>query len=147
MANPNIPNKALWLKASNPFWRRPYNRDGAHERRFASSVGSTSVYSRALLFLHHVDTMTRQKSPTQPLDASAAQALQPEAQAIEPTPEVTGEAATKPAIPAFKFPFSPASFAPGKNDNQGWHGKGNKPGHEKKIGPAPNGTRRSMGKR
>ncbi|WP_339510470.1 hypothetical protein [Pseudomonas sp. RL_15y_Pfl2_60] len=61
--------------------------------------------------------------------------------------EVAGEAANKPAIPAFKFPFSPASYAPGKSDGQAWHAKGNKSAHEKKIGPAPNGTRRSMGKR
>lgn len=52
-----------------------------------------------------------------------------------------------PAIPEFRFPFSPATFAPGKSDGQPWHRKGNKSAHEKKIGPAPNGTRRSMGKR
>lgn len=51
------------------------------------------------------------------------------------------------AIPAFRFPFSPATFAPGKSDSQPWHRKGSTSGHEKKIGPAPNGTRRSMGKR
>ncbi|MNY82684.1 hypothetical protein D3C86_2249370 [compost metagenome] len=50
-------------------------------------------------------------------------------------------------IPAFTFPFAPATFAPGKGDNQPWHQKGNKSAHEKKIGAAPPGTRRSMGKR
>lgn len=55
--------------------------------------------------------------------------------------------AGKPAIPAFAFPFSPATFAPGKGDDQPWHQKDNKSAHEKKIGAAPPGTRRSMGKR
>lgn len=91
--------------------------------------------------------MTTKQSPAHSLDAGATQATLPDADTQEPTTEASGEASSKPVIPAFKFPFSPASFAPGKNDNQAWHGKGNKSAHEKKIGPAPNGTRRSMGKR
>ncbi|MBD9484801.1 hypothetical protein IB229_17600 [Pseudomonas sp. PDM14] len=53
----------------------------------------------------------------------------------------------KAAIPAFRFPFSPATYAPNKNAGQAWHQKGSNASHEKKIGPAPSGTRRSMGKR
>lgn len=53
----------------------------------------------------------------------------------------------KSGIPAFTFPFSPAAFAPSKSDDQPWHQKGNKSAHDKRIGAAPNGTRRSMGKR
>ncbi len=61
--------------------------------------------------------------------------------AVEPAP------VKKAGIPAFSFPFSPAAFAPSKSDDQPWHQKGNKSAHEKRIGAAPNGTRRSMGKR
>lgn len=65
----------------------------------------------------------------------------------EPAPLTGSEPATKPGVPAFKFPFAPANFAPRNQGTQPWHGKGNGPRHEKKIGMAPNGTRRSMGKR
>ncbi|ARU89249.1 hypothetical protein [Pseudomonas sp. M30-35] len=82
--------------------------------------------------------MKTTQSPAPALDAKTVDAT---------VTEATGETAAKPAIPAFKFPFSPATFAPGKNEGQAWHGKGNKSAHEKKIGPAPSGTRRSMGKR
>ncbi|MBL4835431.1 MAG: hypothetical protein JKY26_15800 [Pseudomonas sp.] len=53
----------------------------------------------------------------------------------------------KAGVPAFKFPFSPANFAPRQASSQPWHGKGSTSRHEKKIGMAPKGTRRSMGKR
>ena len=43
--------------------------------------------------------------------------------------------------------FGAAKAASGKQDDQPWHQKGNKSSHEKKIGPAPSGTRRAMGKR
>jgi hypothetical protein len=55
--------------------------------------------------------------------------------------------AADPSIPAFRFPFSPATFAPNKNSEQPWHQQGNKSKHDKTPGRAPNGTRRSMGKR
>lgn len=55
--------------------------------------------------------------------------------------------AAKPLIPSFRFPFSPGTFAPAKTDSQSWQQKTNNRAHEKKIGPAPSGTRRSMGKR
>jgi hypothetical protein len=76
-----------------------------------------------------------------------------------PDPTLTapaGDVATNAAAPAsakqagttgFAALFSAAAVAAGKNDGQPWHQKGNKSAHEKKIGPAPNGTRRSMGKR
>jgi len=50
-------------------------------------------------------------------------------------------------IPAFSFPFSPAAFAPVKGGEQPWHQKSNKSNHHQTPGRAPNGTRRSMGKR
>ncbi len=50
-------------------------------------------------------------------------------------------------VPAFSFPFSPAAFAPSKNDGQPHHPQGHKSNHDKNPGRAPNGTRRSMGKR
>jgi len=50
-------------------------------------------------------------------------------------------------ISGFSSLFSAAKSLSGKQDDQPWHQKGNKSAHEKKIGPAPNGTRRSMGKR
>jgi hypothetical protein len=53
----------------------------------------------------------------------------------------------KTSVPAFKFPFAPANFAPKKTSAQSWQQKGSNARHEKKIGMAPKGTRRSMGKR
>lgn len=61
--------------------------------------------------------------------------------------DTVAAAPEKPAIPAFRFPFSPATYAPNKSAGQSWQPKGSTSGHEKKIGPAPSGTRRSMGKR
>jgi len=57
------------------------------------------------------------------------------------------EAAGKPAIPAFKFPFKPSEFAQAKNANPLWYKNGATDGHAKTPGAAPPGTRRSMGKR
>ncbi|MGH8355423.1 MAG: hypothetical protein ACRERY_18150 [Pseudomonas sp.] len=51
------------------------------------------------------------------------------------------------AIPAFTFPFSPAEFANAKTKDQPWYQKANKSNHHQTPGRAPNGTRRSMGKR
>lgn len=48
-------------------------------------------------------------------------------------------------IPAFGFPFSPARFAQAKKPAT-YPGAG-KSTHDKTPGRAPNGTRRSMGKR
>ncbi|MHA6494678.1 hypothetical protein ACX0MV_15735 [Pseudomonas borbori] len=71
-------------------------------------------------------------------------------------PAATAESASTldsaPATPkksagGFVSLFSAAAAAAGKHDDQPWHQKRNKSAHEKKIGPAPNGTRRSMGKR
>lgn len=58
----------------------------------------------------------------------------------------TTTAAPGPA-PAFKLPFSTAEALAAKNAKQPWHLKGVNPRHEKRIGMAPKGTRRSMGKR
>lgn len=51
------------------------------------------------------------------------------------------------AAPAFRFPFSPETYAPKKNDGEQWHNRNNKCNHDKRPGMAPRGTRRSMGKR
>ena len=59
----------------------------------------------------------------------------------------TDDESVKTSVPAFKFPFAPANFAPKKASAQSWQQKDNNPRHEKKIGMAPKGTRRSMGKR
>lgn len=61
--------------------------------------------------------------------------------------EQPGAEQTASKIPAFRFPFSPATFAPNKSDDQPWHQQSNKSSHDKSPGRAPNGTRRSMGKR
>ncbi|TIH09430.1 hypothetical protein [Pseudomonas leptonychotis] len=81
--------------------------------------------------------MTQTPAPTlavQPVDSAAP---------------ASDEAATvnAPKATGFSSLFSAAKAASGKLDDQPWHQKGNKSAHEKKIGPAPNGTRRSMGKR
>jgi len=49
-------------------------------------------------------------------------------------------------IPAFSFPFKPAAFAAAKKQGAQYPGAG-KSNHDKTPGRAPNGTRRSMGKR
>lgn len=72
----------------------------------------------------------------------------PEAAEIDSTEPLASPAtAEKTGIPAFSFPFSPGTFAPSKSEDQPWHQKGNKAAHHKTPGRAPNGTRRSMGKR
>jgi hypothetical protein len=51
------------------------------------------------------------------------------------------------SVPSFKFPFSAETFAPNKTNEKPWHQRGDTSAHEKRIGMAPRGTRRSMGKR
>lgn len=65
----------------------------------------------------------------------------------QPTAEHSADQqpADKPA--AFKLPFSTAEVLAAKKAQQPWHLKGANPRHEKRIGMAPKGTRRSMGKR
>ncbi len=65
---------------------------------------------------------------------------------VEPTPEATS-GDSKPGIPAFSFPFKPAAFADAIKQNQGRYPGAGKSNHDKTPGRAPNGTRRSMGKR
>lgn len=55
-------------------------------------------------------------------------------------------AETKPAIPAFSFPFKPGELLQARKDQQHYKGSG-KSNHDKRPGVAPSGTRRSMGKR
>jgi hypothetical protein len=72
-----------------------------------------------------------------------------------PDPQPSAQADTPPAgneplvakKAGFASLFSAAKAASSKQDDQPWHQKGNKSAHEKKIGPAPSGTRRAMGKR
>ncbi|MGA8136889.1 MULTISPECIES: hypothetical protein [Pseudomonas] len=65
----------------------------------------------------------------------------------EPVVEAEPAVSEKPAVPAFSFPFNPAEFAAAKKAGQTWYQKGGKDGHHERPGRAPNGTRRSMGKR
>lgn len=84
--------------------------------------------------------------PTTPADTSNEPL--DNAQTASPTTggdAVVAERSAK--IPAFSFPFSAAAFAPNKSDEQPWHQKNNQSNHDKRPGRAPNGTRRSMGKR
>lgn len=82
--------------------------------------------------------MTSTQSPDTSLATQAADVDPENAASNEPV-------AAKKA--GFASLFSAAKAASGKPDDQPWHQKGNKSAHEKKIGPAPSGTRRSMGKR
>lgn len=52
----------------------------------------------------------------------------------------------KAVVPAFSFPFNPAQFADAAKKAPNYPGAG-KSSHDKTPGRAPNGTRRSMGKR
>lgn len=80
---------------------------------------------------------------TSPAPPAADDALR-----VDPTAESSAIATEgKAAIPAFKFPFKPAEFAPAKNAQQPWYKNGASNGHAKTPGAAPPGTRRSMGKR
>lgn len=87
--------------------------------------------------------MTAKDLPDLPA-ASADVTAEPNTAAADQTP---ADQASKATIPAFTFPFSPAAFAPTKSEDEPWHQKGNKSSHHKTPGRAPNGTRRSMGKR
>ena len=81
--------------------------------------------------------MTSPKQPTAPETLAAEQAEL----------EATANAADKPAVPAFSFPFNPSAFAQAKKDNQPWYQKSGKGGHDKTPGAPPHGTRKTMGKR
>lgn len=87
---------------------------------------------------HEQQAMTSKQSP----DPSATVQATPTEQTTD-----ASAPAKKAGVSGFASLFSAAALAAGKNDDQPWHQKGNKSAHEKKIGPAPNGTRRSMGKR
>ena len=75
-------------------------------------------------------------SPTQPPVADASSDVPAD---LPDSVDSSADSETKPAIPAFKFPFKPGELAADKN--------GAKNGHTKTPGAAPPGTRRSMGKR
>ena len=62
------------------------------------------------------------------------------------TPTDPQTTANEPTTTGFAALFGAAARA-AKRSDQPFHTKGLKSGHEKKIGPAPSGTRRSMGKR
>ncbi|MCG4454996.1 MULTISPECIES: hypothetical protein [unclassified Pseudomonas] len=85
--------------------------------------------------------MTSTHSPDPTLATQATDGEPATAATSEPT------VVKKPGLAGFASLFSAAADASARNDGQAWHQKGNKSAHEKKIGPAPNGTRRSMGKR
>lgn len=57
------------------------------------------------------------------------------------------EAVQTGGIPAFRFPFSPDTYAPKQNDGQHWPNRNGKSNHDKRPHTPPRGTRRSMGKR
>jgi hypothetical protein len=80
---------------------------------------------------------------TQTPAAEPTPAVQP-ADSAAPPSELT---VTPPKASGFASLFGAAKALSGKQDDQPWHQKGNKSSHEKKIGPAPSGTRRAMGKR
>lgn len=64
----------------------------------------------------------------------------PDAEPLVEAAQVDGQA----PIPAFTFPFKPGAFATKEAARYPGAGKSN---HDKTPGRAPNGTRRSMGKR
>lgn len=82
---------------------------------------------------------------TQTPAAEPTLAVQPADSATPPASEGSATNVTKTS--GFASLFGAAKAASGKQDDQPWHQKGNKSSHEKKIGPAPSGTRRAMGKR
>ncbi|MGE8496449.1 MAG: hypothetical protein ACN6O6_03000 [Pseudomonas sp.] len=78
--------------------------------------------------------MTRTPSPDSPVVTQTAETT------------TASEPASKTATPGFAALFGAATAANAKTAGKSWQQNGvNR--HEKKIGPAPNGSRRSMGKR
>jgi hypothetical protein len=73
--------------------------------------------------------------------------IAPEADCAAQPQQGEANEASQSAAPAFRFPFSPDTYAPKKSDDQPWHQRDNKSNHDKRPGMAPRGTRRSMGKR
>ncbi|WP_339079732.1 hypothetical protein [Pseudomonas sp. TMP9] len=73
-------------------------------------------------------------------------AAQPVDSAV-PAPDTAAAVSTPTKTSGFASLFGAAKALSGQQDDQPWHQKGNKSVHEKKIGPAPSGTRRAMGKR
>lgn len=65
---------------------------------------------------------------------------------LDTSVDANAAADSKPAIPAFSFPFKPGELLQAKKDQQHYKGSG-KSNHDKRPGVAPSGTRRSMGKR
>ena len=82
---------------------------------------------------------------TQTPAAEPTLAVQPADGAAPSASEIV--ATNAPKASGFASLFGAAKAASGKQDDQPWHQKGNKSSHEKKIGPAPSGPRRAMGKR
>lgn len=82
---------------------------------------------------------------TQTPAAEPTPAVQPADSAVPSASEIAATSAAKTS--GFASLFGAAKALSGKQDDQPWHQKGNKSTHEKKIGPAPSGTRRAMGKR
>lgn len=60
--------------------------------------------------------------------------------------QTTPETSEQPTVAPFSFPFNPAKFADAAKKAPTYPGAG-KSNHDKTPGRAPNGTRRSMGKR
>lgn len=58
----------------------------------------------------------------------------------------TETTSSNPAIPDFEFPFKPGQLADKRKAAPSYPGAG-KVNHHRTPGPAPRGTRRSMGKR
>ena len=65
---------------------------------------------------------------------------------VETSDDAARSGDTKPAIPAFSFPFKPGELMQAKKEAS-YYQKSGKSNHEKRPGAAPSGTRRSMGKR
>jgi hypothetical protein len=65
----------------------------------------------------------------------------------QPTEEAAADTPTATPVKPFTFPFDPALFSPGKAADKPWQQKSAKSNHDQRPGPAPRGTRRSMGKR
>ncbi|WP_407309703.1 hypothetical protein [Pseudomonas sp. nanlin1] len=65
-----------------------------------------------------------------------------------PSPPAEAQATPdKERVPAFSFPFNPAAFAEAKKQATPNYPGAGKSSHDKTPSRAPNGSRRSMGKR
>ena len=73
----------------------------------------------------------------------------PRSTPLGPTEQAAPQTSPTPqsANAPFRFPFAADTYAPKKDAKTAWPGNDKNSNHDQRPGPAPRGSRRSMGKR